>query len=49
MLKTSYSKQKDITIQYEEKLDPYKEWYEQSMTMVKEVRPKRQKRRRKLF
>ncbi len=31
---------KDITIQYEEELDPYKEWYEQSMTMVKEVKPR---------
>lgn len=31
--------EKDITIQYEEELDPYAEWYEQSMTMVKEVIP----------
>lgn len=35
--------EKDITILYEEELDPYKEWYEQSMTMVKEVRPKDKK------
>jgi len=40
---------KDITIQYEEKLDPYKEWYEQSMTMVKEVRPKSKKEEENYF
>jgi len=28
----------DITIQFEEELDPYKEWYEESIKMIKEVK-----------
>ena len=39
-----YLKKKDITIQYEEELDLYAEWYEQSMTMVKEVKPKNKRK-----
>lgn len=31
---------KDITIQYEENIDPYADWYEQSIAMVKEVKPR---------